>query len=100
MAAEGRSDPPYRVETERLVVRCWEPRDAPLLRDAVDSSLGHLQPWMPWALEEPKPLEDTVELLRTFRGRFDLGQDFVYGIFSADERVALGGTGQIGRAHV
>ena len=85
--------PPYRIETERLVVRCWEPRDAPLLKEAVDSSLDHLRPWMPWAHEDPQPLEAKVELLRGFRGRFDLGQDFVYGIFPADESEAVGGTG-------
>jgi RimJ/RimL family protein N-acetyltransferase len=85
--------PPYRIETERLVVRCWEPRDAQLLKDAVDSSLDHLRPWMPWAHEDPQPLEAKVELLRSFRGRFDLGQDFVYGIFSPDESEAVGGSG-------
>ena len=85
--------PPYRIETERLVVRCWEPRDAPLLKDAVDSSLEHMRPWMPWAHEDPQPVEAKVELLRGFRGRFDLGQDFVYGIFSPDESEAIGGTG-------
>ena len=85
--------PPYRIETERLVVRCWEPRDAPLLKEAVDSSLKHLRPWMPWAHEDPQPLEEKVELLRGFRGRFDLDQDFIYGIFPADESEAIGGTG-------
>src|SRR5262245_54443650 len=25
--------PPYRIETSRLVIRCWEPRDALLLKD-------------------------------------------------------------------
>ena len=48
---------------------------------------------MPWAHDDPQPLEEKVELLRGFRGRFDLGQDFVYGIFSADESEAVGGTG-------
>ena len=43
---------------------------------------------MPWAHDDPQPLEEKVELLREFRGRFDLGQDFVYGIFSADESEA------------
>ena len=85
--------PPYRIETERLVVRCWEPRDAPLLKEAVDSSLEHLRAWMPWAHEDPQPLPAKVELLRMFRGHFDLGQDFVYGIFSADESEAVGGSG-------
>ena len=85
--------PPYRIVTERLVVRCWEPRDAPLLKDAVDSSIEHLMPWMPWAVYEPQSLQEKVDLLRQFRGNFDLGKDFVYGIFDGDESEALGGTG-------
>jgi len=48
---------------------------------------------MPWAHEDPQPLEAKVDLLRRFRGQFDLGQDFVFGIFSADESEAVGGTG-------
>ena len=48
---------------------------------------------MPWAHEDPQPLEAKVDLLRRFRGHFDLGQDFVFGIFSADESEAVGGTG-------
>jgi RimJ/RimL family protein N-acetyltransferase len=85
--------PPYRLETERLVVRCYDPRDAAALKDAVDSSLDHLRPWMPWAYGDPQPLEQKVELLRTFRGNFDLGNDFVYGIFERDESRLVGGTG-------
>jgi RimJ/RimL family protein N-acetyltransferase len=74
-------------------VRCWEPADAPLSKEAVDSSLEHLRPWLPWAHDLPMPLEETVELLRRFRGDFDLGQNFIYGIFSPDESQVLGGTG-------
>jgi RimJ/RimL family protein N-acetyltransferase len=85
--------PPYRIVTERLVVRCWSPADAPLLKEAVDSSIDHLRPWMPWAADEPQPLEQKVELLRQFRGKFDLGHDFTYGIFSRDESEVVGGTG-------
>ena len=48
--------PPYVVRTERLIIRCWQPADAVLLKDALDTSLDHLRPWMPWAAEEPKPL--------------------------------------------
>ena len=76
-----------------MVVRCYEPSDAPLLKDAVDSSIDHLVPWMPWALEEPQTLEEKTELLRRFRGQFDLGQNFVYGLFSTDESQLVGGSG-------
>jgi RimJ/RimL family protein N-acetyltransferase len=90
--------PPYRIVTERLVIRCWEPRDAPLLKDAVDSSIDHLLPWMPWAADEPQSLAEKVELLRQFRGRFDLGTDFIYGMFAPDESEAVGGSGLHTRA--
>ncbi|MBA3382592.1 MAG: GNAT family N-acetyltransferase [Actinobacteria bacterium] len=85
--------PSYRIVSERLVIRCWEPLDAPLLKEAIDSSLEHLQPWMPWARAEPQELSEKVDLLRRFRGQFDLGTDFVMGIFDIDERDVLGGTG-------
>lgn len=89
---------PYRVVTERLVVRCWDPRDAPLLKKAVDASIDQLLPWMPWAAHEPQSVAQKVELLREFRGKFDLGHDFVYGIFSDDESEVVGGTGLHTRA--
>jgi RimJ/RimL family protein N-acetyltransferase len=90
---------PYRIEiVDGPVVRCWEPRDTSLLKDAIDESLWHLRPWMPWAHDEPQSRDEKVALLRSFRGRFDLGEQFVYGIFSADESAVLGGAGLHPRA--
>ena len=86
-------DPPYRIVSARTVIRCWDPRDAPLLKDAIDSSLGHLRPWMEWARAEPQTLAEKVTLLRRFRSQFDLGREFVYGIFDRAEQLVLGGTG-------
>jgi RimJ/RimL family protein N-acetyltransferase len=74
---------PYRVESERLV----------LLKEAVDSSLDHLRPWMPWAVYEPQSVEAKADRLRVFRGEFDLDRDYVYGILSRDERLAIGSSG-------
>jgi RimJ/RimL family protein N-acetyltransferase len=85
--------PPYRIETERLVVRCWEPRDAGLLKEAVDSSIDHLRPWILWIQHEPQELDQKVELLRGFRGAFDLGTDFAYALFPPDESRVMGGSG-------
>jgi RimJ/RimL family protein N-acetyltransferase len=48
---------------------------------------------MPWTASEPQTVEQKVELLRHFRGNFDLGRDFVYGIFDPDEAEVVGGTG-------
>jgi RimJ/RimL family protein N-acetyltransferase len=76
-----------------VVVRCWQPADAAALKEALDPSIDHLSPWLPWAQEEPKPLAEKAQLLRTFRGMFDLDQDYIYGIFERDESRVLGGTG-------
>jgi RimJ/RimL family protein N-acetyltransferase len=59
----------------------------------VDSSLEHLRPWMPWTVNEPQTLAEKVELLRHFRGQFDLDQDYIYAILSRDESKVVGGTG-------
>jgi RimJ/RimL family protein N-acetyltransferase len=86
------STPPYFIRTERFVIRCWNPHDAGMLREAIDSSLEHIRPWMSWTKREPEPLEETVERLRQFRAKFDLDESFVYGVFSADESEVIGGT--------
>jgi len=87
------TSPAYRIVTERLVLRCYQPEDAPLLAAAIEASLEHLRPWMPWARHEPQSIECRAIRLRRFRGLFDLGTDFIYGIFDAGRRHVLGGTG-------
>lgn len=85
--------PAYRIETERLVLRCYHPEDAPLLKEAIDKSIDHLRPWMPWSLDEPTEIEEKIELLRGFRANFDLSKDFFYGIFDKEETHLIGSTG-------
>ena len=87
------SNPAYRIETARLVVRCYSPSDAQMLADSVSESVEHLKPWMPWAHYEPEPIEFKVERLKRFRSDFDRGENFVYGIFNKEETRLLGGTG-------
>jgi RimJ/RimL family protein N-acetyltransferase len=83
----------YRIETERLVIRCWSPDDAGLAKEAIDASLDHLREWMPWAQAEPTTLEEKRSLLESFAGMFERDEDFVYGIFDRAERRVVGGTG-------
>ncbi len=85
--------PAYRIVTPQLIIRCYHPADAPLLAASVTESLEHLLPWMPWAAAEPEPIDTKVERLRQFRAKFDLNQDFIYGIFNPQENRLLGGTG-------
>jgi len=39
--------PAYRIESERLVIRCYNPKDALLLQKSVQESVEHLRPWLP-----------------------------------------------------
>jgi RimJ/RimL family protein N-acetyltransferase len=86
-------NPAYRIETERLVVRCYQPKDVQLLADSVAENVEHLKPWMPWAHAEPEEFQVKVDRIQRFRGEFDLGEDFIYGIFNKEETHLLGGTG-------
>lgn len=88
-----RITPPYRIETDRFVIRCYDLGDAPLLKKAVDESKDDLLPWLPWAKYEPQTLDEKLELLRGFRSRFDRDVDYIYAVFNADESRLLGGTG-------
>jgi len=86
-------NPAYRIETERLILRCYQPSDARLLEDSVSESIEHLKPWMPWAHDEPEPFVEKEKRLVRFRGEFDLNQNYIYGIFNREETKLLGGTG-------
>ena len=48
--------PPRRVLTERLLLRPYDPDDAALLKEAVDTSLDHLRRFMDWAWAAPEPV--------------------------------------------
>lgn len=85
--------PPARLTTPRLVLRAWEPSDAPSLKAATDRSLAHLQPWLPWARDEPSPVDVVAERLAAFRAAFDTGIEWLYGIFERDGRTVVGGIG-------
>jgi RimJ/RimL family protein N-acetyltransferase len=83
----------YRIHTPNLVVRCWEPADAPQLTAAKNASKEHLLPWMPWALGEPSDLAANLALIRAWHAQFDTDQDYVYGIFDRVNSTVVGGTG-------
>jgi RimJ/RimL family protein N-acetyltransferase len=83
---------PERHEGTGFVLRSYQIGDGALLADAVNESYEHLRPWMPWA-KPHQPVEESEKLVRQFRARYLLAEDFVIGIFSADEKRVLGGAG-------
>lgn len=83
----------YKIETERLIIRCFQPTDVLLVKQAIDNSLTELKLWMPWANNEPENIEQKVDRLRKFRGLFDLDQDYCFGVFNKTETELIGSTG-------
>lgn len=83
----------YEVWTPRLHLRSWKPSDAPALKQAIDESLEELKPWLPWAWTEPSTLDSMVARLSRFEVDFDLGRDWVYGVFERGPERVVGGSG-------
>ena len=84
--------PAYRIESERLIIRCYNPKDALHLQKSVQESVEHLRPWMPWVKSEPEELKDKIERLRVFRADFDLSKKYLYGVFDPKETELVGGS--------
>ncbi len=84
---------PHRIETERLVLRCYEPADAEALRVVVAANQEHLIEYMPWARLDPQTLDEKLELVLRFRAGYDAGKNLVMGLFDAATGDLVGGSG-------
>lgn len=84
---------PERIEHPRFVLRRRDEADAPQLHEVVLRNLDHLRRFMPWAWSEPRTLDERVERMRASREHFLRGEDWEFGIFSADETRLLGSIG-------
>lgn len=84
---------PYRIKTPRLLLRCWEPQDAPSLCAVLIVNMEHLRPWMPWASEENASLESQLNRLRKVRADFDLDRDYGFAIFDRSGVELIGSAG-------
>jgi RimJ/RimL family protein N-acetyltransferase len=91
--ARLRAPMPDHIGTPRLMLRCWEARDAAALKEAIDSSLTELRSWMPWAMHEPSSVDALDARLRGFADDFRQGREWSYGIFDRAETRVLGGAG-------
>ena len=80
----------YRIETERLLMRCWSPADAVELRTALDESDRHLRPWIPFMKDEPRSLRETVHWLRKIRASFDRDENYQYATYRRDTGAFVG----------
>jgi RimJ/RimL family protein N-acetyltransferase len=84
---------PARVITPRLLLRAYEPADAPTLKASIDANLDHLLPWIPWALNEPSSLEDVERRIIGFSEQFRTGPNWGFAIVHQTDSSFLGGIG-------
>lgn len=82
-----------RIEHPRFVLRCRDEADAPRFREVIDRNLDHLRRFMPWARDEPRPLDALVAHIRDAREKFERDEEWQFGIFTPDEARVLGAIG-------
>ena len=83
---------PERHEAGDFVLRSYDVGDGALMAPMNVESYEHFRPWMPWAMAEQSS-DDAEVFARRFRAKYLLHEDFIMGVFSADGRRLLGGTG-------
>ncbi len=83
--------PPHELRTDRVLVRCYQPGDGPLLARAVNSSREHLREHVPWArvaMSQPR----AERRVRDCCADFLLARSYAFAILSPDGKRLLGGT--------
>ena len=81
------------VRTRRLVLRRQHPTDALLIKQAVDTSLAHLQASVAWAQAAPEPLSVLQARLAASAAAFDAGEAWTFSILDLAMTRVLGGVG-------
>ena len=84
---------PPTLQTRRLVLRRQQPNDALLIKEAVDTSLPHLQASVAWAQSAPEPLRVLQARLAASAAAFDAGDAWTFSIFDQALTRVLGGVG-------
>lgn len=84
---------PPEIRTRRLLLRRQHPSDAPLIKDAVDASLEHLQASVAWAQTAPEPLPVLQARLAAAVAAFDAGEAWTFSILEHASTRVLGGVG-------
>src|SRR5689334_14842874 len=84
---------PATIRTPRLLLRRQHPSDAPLIKEAVDSSLAHLKASVAWAQAVPEPLEVLAERLAAAAAAFDAGEAWTFSILDRAMTRVLGAIG-------
>jgi len=92
--AERRWRVPARIETARLVLRCYEPGDAATMDVVIPANRDYLLEFMAWARDEPIGEENRRALVDKFIADYKAGTaEYTMGLFTRDGGEYIGGTG-------
>lgn len=69
------------IETERLTIRPYKIEDAPAFKKAIDYSLPELIPFMPWAKNNPSPIDAQIELIKKWTKEIEENKSYILGLF-------------------
>lgn len=84
---------PAEIRTARLLLRRQHPDDARMIKDAVDTSLAHLQSSVAWAQAAPFPLPMLAAHLAASAAAFDADKAWTFSIFDLAKTRVLGVAG-------
>ena len=84
---------PSEIRTPRLVLRRQHPDDAPLIKEAVDTSLAHLRTSVAWAQAAPSTVAVLAARLAASAAAFDAGEAWTFTILDRAQTRVLGGVG-------
>ncbi|MFO0583551.1 MAG: GNAT family N-acetyltransferase [Anaeromyxobacter sp.] len=85
------ASPPLSLATPRLRLRRLGPADAEDLKAAIDSSIDHVRPWVPWSFDHPMPLDQVRAYLAGSVADWEAGRAFRWAILDAATGEHLGG---------
>lgn len=83
---------PEQFETERLLIRCPNLEDIPLVFESVRESLPELKPWMPWATDAFS-LEDAEAFVRRSMAQFFIRENLTVCYFEKSTGRHIGNSG-------
>ncbi len=83
---------PERIETERLLLRPYEPADAPQVIEALLESTAELDRWFTWH-SRFATVDDALDLCLRRRADFVKRDDLTYALFEKDTGRFLGACG-------
>jgi RimJ/RimL family protein N-acetyltransferase len=83
---------PIAIETERLLLRRWQPEDALALYEAVIESAERVGKWLPWVQYYTEPAAATFFIQQSMNG-WASGTELPIGIFDRATGDVLGGAG-------